>query len=395
MGLSPDIRAALVEGLGAYVARAATLDLPKNLRRLKGFRPKALARHGDELLELLEDETQRKLILQALDGDVLRVSKWNESVLRIALERSADWEAQLAAMAEPSAPAEIETGPDLEGELARVRRKVKDAREEVRKAKASARSELERKIRKVEELERALGAIRTELEQTRAELEAASTETARVSGALERRERRAERDVERARLAGDESRAEAKALRREVARLTRALAEASVAGRPRPASSVLQPREPEVRRPLDVPKGLLAESRETLDLWLKEPNVSLLIDGYNVSKTDGGFGDLSLEHQRSRLIDEIDRVARMRRVPSTVVFDGALIGPASVRRKRRTVVVAYSRPPEIADDHLVALLEEHPKYPVIVVTNDRELQDKSLALGATIARAEQLLALIR
>ena len=82
-------------------------------------------------------------------------------------------------------------------------------------------------------------------------------------------------------------------------------------------------------------------------------------------------------------------------MPSTIVFDGALMEPAAVRRKRRTVVVAYSKPPEIADDHLVALLEERPNYPVIVVTNDRELQDKSVALGATIARSEQLLAIIR
>jgi predicted RNA-binding protein with PIN domain len=395
MVLPPDIRAALVETLGAYVGRAATLDLPKNLRRIKGFRPKALARHGDELLELLEDETQRKLVLQALDEGELRPSKRHENVLRIALERAEGWEAQLAAMSEVSDQAETETGRDVEKELERERRKVKDAREEARRAKAAARAELAKSARKVEELERALTATRAELRQARVELEAAGMETRRVTGALERRERRAQREAEKARAASDESRAETRSLRREIARLTRALSDASVAGQPRRAPSVAQPRAPEIRTPLQVPKGLLAESRETLDLWLKEPNVSLLIDGYNVSKTEGGFGDLSLEHQRNRLVDEIDRLARMRGVPSTIVFDGALIEPVSMRRKRRTVAVAYSRPPEIADDHLVALLEERPNYPVIVVTNDRELQAKSIALGATIARAEQLLSLIR
>ena len=155
--------------------------------------------------------------------------------------------------------------------------------------------------------------------------------------------------------------------------------------KPRQRKTVARPKEPAVRKPLDVPNGLMAESREALEAWLKEPNVSLLIDGYNVSKTEGGFVDVSLEQQRNRLVDEIDRLARRMKVASTIVFDGALIEPAAVRRRRRTVVVAYSKPPEIADDHLVALLEEQPNHPVIVVTNDRELQDRSVALGATIA----------
>jgi predicted RNA-binding protein with PIN domain len=394
MAFPPDIRAAVVEGLGAYVARAAHLDLPKKLRRLKGFTPKGLARHGNELLELLEDETQRKLILQDLDDDLLRLSKRNASVLRIALERPDGWDAQLAAMSE-SPEVEAEGGRDVERQLERERRKVKDAREEARKAKVAARSQIEGNAKKVEKLELAIAAAEAELKQVRSELQAAVAEATRATGALERRERRAQREVESARAARDESRAEAKSLRKEVVRLRRELTSASVANKSRPTKSVQRPREPKVRKPLDVPKGRMAESRETLEAWLKEPNVSLLIDGYNVSKTEGGFGDVSLEHQRNRLVDEIDRLARRMKVPSTIVFDGALIEPAAVRRKRRTVVVAYSRPPEIADDHLVALLEDRPNFPVIVVTNDRELQDKSVALGATIARSEQLLSLIR
>jgi predicted RNA-binding protein with PIN domain len=394
MAFPPDIRAALVEGLGAYVARAAHLDLPKKLRRLKGFTPKGLARHGNDLLELLEDETQRKLILQDLDDDLLRLSKRNASVLRIALERPDGWDAQLAAMSE-SPEVEAEGGRDVERQLERERRKVKDARDEARKAKVAARSQIEGNAKKVEKLELAIAAAEAELKQVRSELQAAVAEATRATGALERRERRAQREVESARAARDESRAEAKSLRKEVVRLRRELTSASVANKSRPTKSVQRPREPKVRKPLDVPKGRMAESRETLEAWLKEPNVSLLIDGYNVSKTEGGFGDVSLEHQRNRLVDEIDRLARRMKVPSTIVFDGALIEPAAVRRKRRTVVVAYSRPPEIADDHLVALLEDRPNFPVIVVTNDRELQDKSVALGATIARAEQLLSLIR
>ena len=395
MAFPPDIRAALVEGLGAYVAYAAHLDLPKKLRRLKGFTPKGLARHGNELLELLEDETQRKLILQDLDDDSLRLSKRNANVLRIALERSDGWDAQLAAMSSSSEEAQTETGGGLEKQLERERRKVKDAREEARKAKEAARSLLESNARKVEELERASAATNAELKRVQAELQAAAAKAGKATSELERRERRAQREVEKARADRDESRAEVKSLRKEVARLTRELASTSPVDKPRQRKTVARPKEPAVRKPLDVPNGLMAESREALEAWLKEPNVSLLIDGYNVSKTEGGFVDVSLEQQRNRLVDEIDRLARRMKVASTIVFDGALIEPAAVRRKRRTVVVAYSKPPEIADDHLVALLEEQPNHPVIVVTNDRELQDRSVALGATIARSEQLLSLIR
>jgi len=394
MSLPPDVRAQLVESLGAYIARADTLDLPTKLRRLKGFRPKALARHGDDLLALLEDDTQRKLISQALDDDELRVSKRNERPLRIALARAEGWEARLAELSESPAKSKTAAGRDLEGQLERERRKTKEAREEARRAKASARAKAEESARTVEELERSLAATRADLQRTTGELEAAAKEARRAAAAIERRERRAEREVERAKASAEEARVEAKSLRKTVARLERELAGASAADKSPPPRTVAKPREPDVRRRLQVPKGLLAESPETLEIWLEEPEVSLLIDGYNVSKTEGGYEDVSLEHQRNRLVDDVDRLARLRGVPSTIVFDGAPIGPAAVRRRRRTVVVAYSRPPEIADDHLVALLEERPKHPVIVVTNDRELQERAVALGATIARAEQLLALI-
>ncbi|MGH2698657.1 MAG: NYN domain-containing protein [Actinomycetota bacterium] len=397
MQLPADVRAALVEALGAYVASAPVQDLPKNLRRLKGFRPRAQARHGDELLQLLDDEIQRKLILQALDDQAVRLHKRVEDVTRTALDRTEGWERRLADLSDVSA--EARAGPDgsLERELERERAKVKHARAEARKTKAAARANLEKQQRRIEELERDLAMIHSELQQARADFEAALEEAERERAALVRSARRAEREAEKARNSGEELRTEAKSLRKEAARLKRELTAARAVDKPpaRLNKAVVQPEEPAVRTPLGVPKGLYAESPETLDLWLKHPQVSLLVDGYNVSKTEGGFGGLSLEHQRNRLVDEVDRLARTRRVPATIVFDGARIEPASVRRRRRTVVVAYSLPPEVADDHLVALLDEHPNHPVIVVTNDRELQSRSVALGATIARAEQLLALLR
>jgi hypothetical protein len=59
------------------------------------------------------------------------------------------------------------------------------------------------------------------------------------------------------------------------------------------------------------------------------------------------------------------------------------------------VTVEYSRPDELADDHLIALLETERPGPAVLVSNDRALQQKAAGAGATIASSEQLLALIR
>ena len=392
--LPDDIRMQLVDLVGAYLRHTPTQDLPRNLRRLAGFRPKALARHSDELIALLDDEVERKLILQALDDDALRLPKRTEAVGRIALERPEGWEERIAEMSElPDEPKGV-PARDYEAELLHERRRAKSAREDARKAKASARAEVEREQRRVEELQRELGAVAARLEAVTAERDLARAEVERIRDDLRRDERRVQRSAEKAKLAEERARGEVKSLRKEVARLGRELDAviASPGRRPRKVAPV--DATPGERTALHVPKGLFAESPETLDAWLKEPNVSLLIDGYNVSKTESGFGSLSLEDQRTRLIDEIGRLARSRKVPATIVFDGAVVEPGTTRRARRTVKVAYSKPPEIADDHLVALLGELPRHPVVVVTDDRELQQRCMALGATIARAEQLMSLI-
>lgn len=393
--LPDDIKMQLVDLVGAYLRHTPSQDLPKNLRRLAGFRPKALARHSDELIALLDDEIERKLILQSLDDDALRLPKRTEAVGRIALERPEGWEERIAGMSELPDEPEGEPARDFEAELSQERGKVKSAREDARKVKASARVEVEREQRRLEELRRELGAVAARLEAVTAERDLARAEVERIRDVLRRDERRSQRSGDKAKLAEERARAETKSLRKEVARLKRELEAAKATTRRRPRKAATVDAAPGERAALHVPKGLFAESPETLDAWLNHPHVSLLIDGYNVSKTESGFGSLRLEDQRTRLIDEIDRLARTRKVPATIVFDGAVIEPGTARRARRTVKVAYSKPPEIADDHLVALLDELPGHPVVVVTNDRELQERCMAQGATIARAEQLLSLIR
>jgi predicted RNA-binding protein with PIN domain len=143
-----------------------------------------------------------------------------------------------------------------------------------------------------------------------------------------------------------------------------------------------------------VPKGRFEDAPETLGEWLR-PGVTLIVDGYNVTKAERGFGELELEVQRDRLIEETEKLARRKKVQGTIVFDGSEVPPGTSRRRKGTVRVEFSAPDEIADDHIVALIEAMPPDPVVVVTNDRELQERARSLGATIARSDQLLALIK
>jgi predicted RNA-binding protein with PIN domain len=138
----------------------------------------------------------------------------------------------------------------------------------------------------------------------------------------------------------------------------------------------------------------MPEDPQTLAEWLAAPDVRLVVDGYNVTKAEGGYGDLPLERQRERLIDEVRSLVARGGVPTVIVFDGSEVMPGAARRMRGGVVVEYSKPSESADDHIIALLEA-TEGPTIVTTNDRDLQDRAAALGATIATSDQLLALIR
>ena len=63
------------------------------------------------------------------------------------------------------------------------------------------------------------------------------------------------------------------------------------------------------------------------------PQVHLIIDGYNVTKT--GYGDLPLSDQRSRLVSGVGVLHAQTKAEVTVVFDGAeLDAPVAVQAPR-------------------------------------------------------------
>jgi predicted RNA-binding protein with PIN domain len=139
----------------------------------------------------------------------------------------------------------------------------------------------------------------------------------------------------------------------------------------------------------DDGRALDADDPARLDRLLAMPKAHMIVDGYNVTKT--GFGEMSLEQQRNRLIGAMAGLGAQTGAEVTVVFDGAdrMVGlPAAPRGVR----VLFSKKGEIADELIRRLVRaEPPGRPIIVISSDREVADGVRRHGAYPLSAETLL----
>lgn len=387
----------VVKGVGAYMRAAPALDLPPDVRRLRNFHQKMLMAHAEEVVALLEDEAARGLVLQWLD-DSPSLPKKQEQALRLATERGDGWEEALAELAGPVRQAD--PAQDLRDALRRKSDKAAAAKEEARRVKESSRRSLQDERATAKELSKELQAARRDAAASAGDAAQARAEAERAAAEADKIERRAKKDVAAAEAREREAtgqlrsvRKELSAARRRIAGLELAVEKAAQRKRAAPAPKKEAPRGP--RRPLPVPPGRLADDPLTLDAWLDAAGAQLLVDGYNVTKSARGFPDLDLASQRERLVEQLEKLALRKNVPTTVVFDGSDVAPGRSRLGRTRVRIEYSRPGETADDHLIAKLASAPPEPVVLVTGDRELQERAAAEGATIAVAAQLLELAR
>ena len=396
-----DIAVSLVRSLGAYIGATPTNELPGQLRRFKGFRQQTLAtRHRSDLLARLEHDALRRRLVTWLDEGNPSISKRDREILRLACERPKGWRSDLEHHSRhkkaPPKGAE-ERATDLEAQLERERAKVRKVRDELKAAKEATRAATARE-------RQAQAGSAADLKDAKRQASAAEKKASEARAAADKAQLALERDRRKARRAGekaagerDDARAELKKARRVIRELkarVRELEEGASKAR-RPARTKPAPESPRDRTPLTAPKGLFDDAPESLAAWLQADGVRLLVDGYNVSKSAGAYGDLDLATQRERVLDGVARLARRNNVQATVVFDGSEVPPGTSRKKRGPVKVEYSRPDETADDHLVSLLERWPNVPVILVTSDRELQERAAARGATIASSGQFLRMMR
>ena len=136
-------------------------------------------------------------------------------------------------------------------------------------------------------------------------------------------------------------------------------------------------------------RALSADDPARLDQLLALPKVHLIVDGYNVTKR--GFGDVSLEQQRGRLIGALGGIAAQVGSEVTVVFDGAeklvALPPAP-----RGVRVLFSKKGDTADELIRQLVRAEPAgRPVVVISSDREVADGVRRHGAYPLSADTLL----
>lgn len=136
-------------------------------------------------------------------------------------------------------------------------------------------------------------------------------------------------------------------------------------------------------------RALDTDDPARLDELLALPRAHLVVDGYNVTKR--GFGEMSLEQQRKRLITGLGGIAAQTGDEVTVVFDGAErmhgLPPAP-----RGVRVLFSHKGETADELIRRLVRAEPSgRAVVVVSSDREVADGVRRHGAYPLGADSLL----
>lgn len=389
--LPQPVVAAIVRGMSAYMQAANKIDLPASVRSLQGKHLKMLTARRADIVASLDDPALRARVLDWLENKPVGISKADAAVLAAATRRDEGWENLGVSPSPRKTPAK--RPPASGGAIEREREKARKARDEARRSKADATSQVTAARQQVARLEEEITDLKKKVRELQRDVTAAAKENDSLRAEHEREIRKARRRAEKAEGELQRMTKEVRAKNKEVI-----AGEARSKSRAKPPVAVRRPRpikEPQRRARLSTPKGRFDDDPETLEAWLATPEVHLLVDGYNVSKAEGGFGDLMLETQRLRVVQELGKLARKHGIRATIIFDGSEIAPGTSRRSRGPVAVEYSRPDEIADDHLVAKLDGLPKHPVVVVTNDRELQRRTARLGATVATSDQLLKLIR
>ncbi|GAA2099700.1 NYN domain-containing protein [Actinomadura alba] len=327
---------------------------------------------------------------------LLRPSGWTARVAtaRAELERSASAaeeaaaERQIAALRAEIATARSARAEELDkmrgelrdarAEIAALRHKLHDARKQARAARENADAASAEAARERAATTAATAAMDKELRKLRGRLsqaEAAAESTRRAA-----REGRNVDDV-RLRMLLDVLVDAAQGVRRE-------LALPSTIARPADAVGAIEPDKGPHRA---LPgRALSDDDPALLERLLTLPQVHMIVDGYNVTKT--GYGDLPLADQRSRLLAGLGGLAAQTRAEVTCVFDGAELDAPVAIAAPRGVRVLFSHPGQTADELIGRLVRAEPEgRAIVVVSSDREVADAARRARARPAPSTLLL----
>jgi predicted RNA-binding protein with PIN domain len=406
--LPEPVRDRIAELSAAAVAKLPATDVPRQLRPVAKFAPAKRAKLGGAaLLAALGESAQfRTAVIEwlrehrtdALDPNAADSVAAAAAAVLLGESGAAGRVRLVAKNAEENSlraerDAALARSQRLEGELTQLRVELAEAT----KAAENARGEREGEVEKLLKRLREQG---VQLRQAKDAAEAASAETERGSAARadEIAALTAQLERERQRVANERARAERAVADAEIAR--QSAREAREADEVRLALLIdtIDGAVTGLRRelalgargarPADMVRGASTGTGQggkiadvsTLDRYLALPNVHLIVDGYNVTKT--GYPELALADQRDRLIHQLSALAARTSAEVTVVFDGAgvLSVPASVPRGVR---VLFSDRGVLADDVIRNLVAAEPAgRPMVVATSDRAVADSVRGGGA-------------
>src|SRR6266581_4762076 len=388
----PDLADALLVGyMDAALAtlRASTpATLPGQLRQYQTWTPRRLKhprvlsvvrrtldldqkfRAAVDERVLQEEDVLVRLIRAGRHAEALASGEPPEAVARVGVALGQDGQAAVRAaedalarsraQAEAVAARSALAGAESELEQARAHADQEaTAARTTREALRAARHELRRAEREIHTLGQRCRALEQEMSKAAATLQNARAQAAdeqrRLGGriaelqALLAQSQRQYRALRKSSSQVDPVVAEAVgALERDVSALRRA---AGLEGLPKSQAGAAPPRLPERREPLPVPGGLAADDPETLAAWLATADVLVLVDGANVA-------------------------------------------PVPTRLPLGPIGMVFTDAGRTADDEIVARVNAAPsERPVVVVSSDNELRERSAALGASVTRATALLGL--
>jgi predicted RNA-binding protein with PIN domain len=398
------VRQSVVEAAAELIGALAPDEVPAPLRRFARFERRKRAKlAGQHIAAVLEKdpgfrarvaeplrEAQADLVEAVEGGSVppaadpvrvavlaylLRPPGWTGLVesARAELERSATAseeeaaERRVAALREELATARAARSAELDkvrAELRETKAEVAELRRKLHEARTRFRAAEERADALAAESERELAAARESTAASEKELRRLRARAARAEAAAEAAKRAARegRNVDdvRLRMLLDTLVDAAQGVRRE-------LALPSTIGRPADLVGGQAHRA--------LPGRALSDGDpQLLDRLLTLPQVHLVVDGYNVTKT--GYGELPLADQRNRLVSGLGGLAAQTRAEVTCVFDGAELDAPVAIAAPRGVRVKFSAPGQTADELIAELVRaEPPGRPVVVVSSDREVAD--------------------
>lgn len=391
-------------------------ELPQSLRQYVKFTPARRAKYAaTALAAALEAEPAFRLriaerlrlgqpdLVKALEsGSVPSAADPMDVAAAAYLVRSAGWSRLVAEAGEEAERAGAE---DAAAEAARLVEKLQAELAEVR---AAARADLDRQRAESDGVRKEAESLRKRVRSLESDTRRAQAETRRVAGELEalraqsaaergaaeteaRRLRHRVSELENAAEQGRRSAREGRSVEDMRLRLLLDTVLQSAQGLQRELAlpvSQIRPADlveavvPGAASPHDVARrGLAEDDPALLDQLLAIPQVHLVVDGYNVTKT--GYPALPLEQQRIRLLGGLAMLAQRTQAEVTCVFDGQDLDVPVIMAPPRGVRVRFSRTGETADELIRRLVRAEPQgRPVVVVSTDREVAEGVRKAGA-------------